>query len=225
MRNTLLAFGLLLFLLPASVFAHETRMYEINGVSYEMVVGSLNEPVIVDDKTGVSVEIIRDGVPFIGAAEDIQVEMIAGDTKKTVNLSPVYGAEGQYKSNFIATVPTTLTYRVFGALEDTPFDFSYTCNQAGHPQGEEDTQRKDISDNVVQTLKRGAFGCPQPKESFGFPEEAPSVLASLKSIEKLNEELTETRDASTVPLAVSGLALLISLGLSVVVLKKNIKRD
>jgi hypothetical protein len=164
----------LFLLFPVLALAHETRMYEIGGVPYEMVVGSLGEPVIVDDKTGVSVELVRDGVPVVGAQETLQVELIAGDKKRTTNLSPVHGAEGQYRSNFIATVPTTITYRVFGTLEDTPVDLSFTCNPAGHPQSEEDTSRTVISDGVVQTLKRGAFGCPQEKEAFGFPEEVKS---------------------------------------------------
>jgi hypothetical protein len=179
-----LIFGALLLALvsPSVSLAHETRMFDINGVEYELVVGSLNEPVVVDDKTGVSVEIVRDGVFLVGAQENIQVEMISGDKKKVVSLSPVYGYEGQYKSNFIATVPTTLSYRVFGTLEGVPVDLLFTCNPAGHPQSEEDTSRVEISDKVFQTLKRGSFGCPQPKEAFGFPEEAPSSFQMNKTI-------------------------------------------
>ncbi len=173
--------------------AHETRMYDINGVEYEFVVGSLNEPVIVDDKTGVSVEIVRDGAFLVGAQDMLQVEMIAGDKSKVVSLSPVYGYEGQYKSNFIATVPTTLTYRVFGTLENTPVDLSFTCNPAGHPQSEEDTSRTEISDNVFQTLKRGSFGCPQPKEAYGFPEETPSSFEIQQAVAQTAQDQSETK--------------------------------
>ena len=42
---------------------------------------------------------------------------------------------------------------------------------------------------MYQTLKRGAFGCPQPKEAFGFPEEAPSVVS-------LDQAITETAQNS-----------------------------
>ncbi len=170
--NKFAIFGvfLSLALLPSITLAHETVVYEINGVEYEFVIGSLGEPVLVDDKTGVDLELVRAGAPLVGAQESLQVELIAGDAKKTVNLSPVYGSDGRYKSNFIATVPTTLSYRFFGTLENTPVDLTFTCNPAGHPAGEEDTVRKEISENVVQTLHRGAFGCPQDKEQFGFPE-------------------------------------------------------
>lgn len=194
---------------PFLASAHETRMFEINGVPYEMVVGSLNEPVIVDDKTGVSVEIARKGEFLEGAQEALQVEMIAGDVSKVVNLSPVHGAAGQYKSNFIATVPTTLTYRVFGTLEETPFDVSFTCNPAGHPQSEEQTDRVAISDGVVQTLKRGAFGCPQDKEAFGFPE---AVKSSFALQESLVADADTEEEKDTKPYAIALAALLVSLG-------------
>ena len=210
MRKLIFSAFLLALVFPSVSLAHETRMFEINGVEYEMVVGSLNEPVIVDDKTGVSVEIVRDGAFLVGAQEDIQVEMIAGDKKKTVNLSPVYGYEGQYKSNFIATVPTTLTYRVFGTLENVPVDISFTCNPAGHPQSEEDTTRTQLGDKVFQTLKRGAFGCPQPKEAFGFPEEAPSSFEMDKELSNLTADAGEEAEKDPTD-KVAVIALVLSL--------------
>jgi hypothetical protein len=208
-----LIFSVLLMALvfPSISFAHETRMFEINGVEYEMVVGSLNEPVIVDDKTGVTVEIVRDGAFLVGAQDSLQVEMISGDKKKVVNLSPVYGYEGQYKSNFIATVPTTLTYRVFGTLEDVPVDISFTCNPAGHPQSEEDTSRTEISDKVFQTLKRGTFGCPQPKEEFGFPEPAPSSFEMDKSVNEIQTAVPSEQSQSNTASSISVIALVLSL--------------
>lgn len=200
-----------LFLLPAVTFAHEVRMYEINGVEYEMVVGSLNEPVIVDDKTGVSIEIVRDGAFLTGAQDMLQVEMTAGDTSRVVNLEPVHGYEGSYKAPFIATVPTTLTYRFFGELEGTPVDLTFTCNPAGHPQAAEDTSRTDISEGVVQTLKRGAFGCPQPKEAFGFPEEAPSEVTLAQNVGELSDMVTENEDQNGTSGVVGLVAILLSL--------------
>ncbi len=202
----------LLFLFPFCALAHETREYEINGVPYEIIVGSLNEPVIVDDKTGVSVELVRDGKFLVGAQESLQVEMIAGDKKRTVDLSPVYGAEGQYKYNFIATVPTTLTYRVFGTLENTAVDLSFTCNPAGHPQSEENATRTAISDGVVQTLKKGAFGCPQPKEDFGFPEAVQSNFEVSRTVQELTAPVSTTAPQNNKPDTMSIIALVLALG-------------
>lgn len=195
-------------ILPISVSAHETRMYEINGVEYEMVVGSLNEPVVVDDKTGVSLEIVRDGQFLVGAQDTLQVEMISDDTSKVVNFSPVHGYEGQYKTTFIATVPTTLTYRIFGTLENIPVDLTFTCNPAGHPQSEENTERTEISEGVFQTLKRGAFGCPSPKEDFGFPAPAASSYTLESEVAALSE--TDTADEKSTADRMVVVALLLS---------------
>ena len=204
-------------ILPITVSAHETRMYEINGVEYEMVVGSLNEPVIVDDKTGVSLEIVRDGRFLVGAQDTLQVEMISGDASKIENFSPVYGYEGQYKTTFIATVPTTLTYRIFGTLENTPVDLTFTCNPAGHPQSEENTERTEISEGVFQTLKRGAFGCPSPKEDFGFPEAAPSSYTLGSEVASLSEaEAADAQSTADRMVIVAMLLSVVALGTALV---------
>jgi hypothetical protein len=205
-KNLFVGVGMLLAL-PSLVFAHETRQYEIGGVPYEIVVGSLGEPVIVDDKTGVDLEIVRNGTLLGGAQESLQVELLAGDASRVVNLSPVYGAVGRYKSNFIATVPTTITYRLFGELEGMPIDLSFSCNPAGHPQVEEDTREVEISEGVVQTLKRGAFGCPQEKEAFGFPEIAPSLYTLEQKVSSVGDK-QEKRSTDPVALAALMVAVL-----------------
>lgn len=169
---------LALFGFAGAASAHEVHQYEINGVPYEIVVGSLGEPVIVDDKTGVDLELVRNGQPVVGANNSLKVELIAGNKKRIEELSPVWGAEGRYKAPFIATVATTLSYRFFGELEGTPVDLTFTCNPAGHPQVEPNTERVEISKGVVRTEQEGAFGCPKEKNAFGFPEATPSELQS-----------------------------------------------
>ncbi len=171
------------------VSAHEEHAYEIKGVPYEIIVGSLGEPVIVDDKTGVDLEIVRKGTPLVGANNTLQVELIAGDTKRTLSLNPVWGSEGRYKANFITTVATTISYRFFGTLEGVPIDLTYTCNPAGHPQSEENKERVTISPDVVQTLKSGAFGCPQSKAAFGFPEPASEIHLLAQDVKAQSAEV------------------------------------
>lgn len=216
-------FALLLF--PASAFAHEERTYTINGVAYEFVVGSLGEPVIVDDKTGVDFELTRNGKPVIGVQDSLQVELISGDVTKKVSLSPVWGAEGKYKSNFIATVPTTLTYRFFGTLENAPVDLTFTCNPAGNPAASEVTAPTKISDSVIQTSKKGAFGCPQPKEDFGFPEKAPNVYEMGKEVTSLqqNNEVKEVKSKLTALVLVAILLSILSLCVGIVPLVRKKK--
>jgi hypothetical protein len=39
-------------------FAHERQLYTIGGQDYLIVIGSLNEPIIVDDKSGVDLRVL-----------------------------------------------------------------------------------------------------------------------------------------------------------------------
>jgi hypothetical protein len=159
---------------PFTASAHERHVFEIKGRQYEVVVGSLGEPLVVDDKSGVDLRVstLPGNKPVEGLQETLKVELIAGDKKKELPFETVYGTAGAYKAPFFPTVATTLSYRVFGTIEDTPFNVTFTCQSGGHSQATEDTSRTAISDGVVRTLKTGSFGCPEPKPELGFPEES-----------------------------------------------------
>lgn len=200
-----------LLLLPATALAHETRVYEINGVEYEIIVGSVVEPAIVDDRNGVSVEIVRDGAFFVGAQDMLQVEISAGEQKRTLSLNPLYGYQGQYKANFIPTVPTTMTYRVFGTLENVPVNLSFECNPAGHPKSEDVLSPVEISDVVTQTVKKGSFGCPEAREDFTFPEKTEGDYQLSKEVSELQNVVNKNASSGRTTTALSLVALLLAL--------------
>ncbi len=180
--------ALLMLALPLAASAHQHATFVIGGTQYDMVVGSLNEPVTVDDKTGVDFTVTSGGhmmmaddgdmepaggKPAVGLEEKLKVELIAGDKKKVLDLSPVYGAPGSYKAPFYPTVATTLAYRFFGEINDTPVDLTFTCRAEGADAVEEG--EKDISTGVKQIMMGGGFSCPSPKEDLGFPEKSASI--------------------------------------------------
>lgn len=181
-------FALLILVLPVTALAHEVQVFEINGEEYQFVIGSLNEPLVVDDKSGVD---LRVSMPehagmaatdhhaangaVTGLEETLKVELIAGDKKKTLDFSPVYNTPGSYKAPFYPTVATTLSYRVFGTINETPVDLTFSCSPAGHTVAEEDTNRVQISENVFRVSKTGSYGCPTEKADMGFPEASASV--------------------------------------------------
>lgn len=198
---------------PIAASAHETQRFLINGTEYQFVVGSLNEPIVVDDKTGVDLRVARvtgggevehghgEGMPAVeGLEETLEVELIAGDAQKTLALSPVYNTPGAYKASFYPTVATTYTYRVFGTLEGTPIDLSFSCSPAGHTEAEEDTSRVEVSENVTRTFKSGAFSCPLPKADMGFPEPSAEIVSMTDD--------SEDEGGDMVGWAAGGLALL-----------------
>jgi hypothetical protein len=203
--------ALMLVATPFAASAHAHASYDINGKQYDIVIGSLNEPIVVDDKTGLDLRITSGGrmmeaedgdmepvggTPAVGLEQSLKVEMIAGGAKKIFDLSPVFNTPGSYKTTFYPTLPTTFSYRIFGELEGTPIDLTFTCRAEGETSVDEG--EKQIAPGVKQLLKGGGFGCPSAKEDMGFPEASVSVI-------ELEEK---TGGIPVLPLAAVGLAAL-----------------
>ena len=209
--------------LPMAALAHETQQFKIGDKEYSIVVGTLNEPTVVDDKAGVALIVTQLGVPSTAAVHDdgdgdaasgapvegldklLKVEVSAGDKKKVFELTPQWGTPGSYEAVFFPTVQTTLTYRFFGRINNVPVDFSFSCNPAGHPQVADEKVAVEVSKNVTRTLKRGAFGCPLGKADLGFPEPAVAMVDLAKNGET-------TPDVGMIGLIVGCIALLVGIG-------------
>lgn len=204
-NSSLLAVMLFVLLLPAFALAHETRVYEINGEPYIFVVGSQNEPITVDDRTGVDLRVFRadpsdptnrsaPGVEvLLGLEADLEVELQAGDKRSVFALSPTHGQPGRYEAIFYPTMATTYTYRFIGDIEGTDVDLSFACNPAGHVGSEADTTEVEISDDITQIYAAGDFGCPTDRMEKMFPEQAASNLALTQQIEELQAQQQRDR--------------------------------
>jgi hypothetical protein len=184
---------LLVVALPLVASAHEHDTFIINGSTYSFVVGSLNEPLVVDDKTGLDLTITKGGgamtmsadgdmdgapaaaVPVTGLENSLKLELVAGSAKKSLDISPQYGKAGAYTAAFYPTVATTFSYHLTGEIDSTPVDLTFTCVPEGTPKAADDTSSVKISDSVTRTLHSGAFGCPLEKENLGFPEDSVSI--------------------------------------------------
>lgn len=187
MNKTIFSLVLTSVFLPSAVFAHERQVFNIGGQAYLFTVGSLNEPLVVDDKTGVDLRVkladpktpgdgnAAGAKPVTGLEQGLQVEINAGDKKKTFSLEPAYNDPGAYKAVFFPTVQTALTYRFFGTINNVPVNISFACDASGVKKTEEDKSEVKISDTITRTLKVGSFGCPLAKEPLGFPEESASL--------------------------------------------------
>lgn len=181
MKGSLVALAaMFLFTAPMIASAHQHATFDIGGTQYEFVVGSLNEPIAVDDKTGVDLRVTSGGhmgsaasTPVTGLENDLKVELIAGDKKKTLDLKPVYNTPGAYSAAFFPTIATTIAYRFFGTINDTPVDITFTCREEGQTAAEEG--ERQIGEGVTQITKGGGFGCPAPKADLGFPEASMSI--------------------------------------------------
>ena len=178
-------------------YAHQRALFEINGKDYLFVVGSLNEPIHVDDKTGVDFRGIWPNAtnptdssangtqPITGLEDMLRVEILAGDKNITSNLDPAYGEVGNYESEtFYPTIATTFDYRIFGNINGTNFDATFSCSPAGE-QRASDNSTVDISENVVRKALLGGFSCPE--ERTGFPE---SYISQYELSQELNRTST-----------------------------------
>ncbi|MEK7650116.1 MAG: hypothetical protein AAB367_04150 [Patescibacteria group bacterium] len=184
-----------LFLSPALAFAHEHHVYKIGNNLYEFTVGSLAEPIAVDDKTGVELRVKKlgaapaheddhgaaaghdeEGAPVTGLEQTLKVELTAGGKSKELALTPAYNDPGAYRAVFVPTVMTTYTYRFKGTIDGVAVDLSFTCNPAGHPRAEDDNTMIKMTDAVARMSKGGAFGCPMAKADLGFPEPSADVV-------------------------------------------------
>ncbi|MDF0680504.1 MAG: hypothetical protein P0116_06015 [Candidatus Nitrosocosmicus sp.] len=186
-KNHLILFGAIIAIsmLAAPVlqmsYAHQRALFEINGKDYLFVVGSANEPLYVDDKTAATLDAYWPNAsdptnsrangtqPITGLENMLKVEILAGDKNMTSNLDPAFGEVGKYESEtFYPTVATTFDYRIYGNINGTNFDVTFSCQPSGGESAPSDNSTVDISENVVRKALQGGFGCPEDRT--GFPE-------------------------------------------------------
>ena len=136
-------------LLPLAAAAHEHR--EVAGGQYEMSVGFIEEPAFVGEQNGLSVEFVslaaapaatpeaigaeggeaHHGAPVEGLTGSIQAEVIFGDQRMALALTPAFGEPGVYHAIFFPTQPGDYTFRIFGDLQGTALDETFTSSPEG----------------------------------------------------------------------------------------------
>jgi hypothetical protein len=177
---------LLLFVSVADTqfaFAHQRQLFTIGDKDYLFVVGSVNEPVFVDDKSGVElfaywpnasdpVNSQANGTrPIEGLEKMLKVEISAGDKKKELEFELAFMDPGHYEAPFFPTIETTYNYTLFGDINGTAFNATWTCSPAGGDATPiSDNSTTQLSQGVTRKSIMGSFGCPLPRTDAGFPE-------------------------------------------------------
>ena len=124
---TAVAIALLpLLLLAGGASAHEHRT--IGG--YQLAVGFLNEPPIVDEPNGLSLTVTQgqgsSAQPVEGLANSLNAEVKAQGQTMALPLQPSTAKPGQYVGNFIPTAEGTYTFHIFGTLNGQTVDETFT---------------------------------------------------------------------------------------------------
>jgi|CXWL01.1.fsa_nt_gi hypothetical protein len=166
-----------------SAFAHERHVYEINGKSYLIVIGSLNEPVNTGDKSGIDFRVkladpsdpgnssSAEAQNVEGLEKTLRAEVQVSGEANPLDLKTVYKKPGEYAAYFYPQEPVAYAYRIFGTIDGVNFDQTYHCNIMGHVmQGSDDTTVRVVSPGVKETLVAGSFGCPKDRELISFPK-------------------------------------------------------
>jgi hypothetical protein len=161
--------------------AHENRLYGIGNKDYWITVGSINEPVFVDDKSGAEVFVKTadpsnpldsnaNGTKMVeGLEKDLKFEISAGDKNKTFAIEPAWNDPGHYEAVFFPTVETTYNYRLFGTINNVTLSLDFQC-QNTEGEGNQVNSTKQISEGVIQKAQRGGFGCITSRSDVSFPE-------------------------------------------------------
>ena len=200
---SMVALAIAFFSIAPLAWAHERDTFKIGDKYYLLTVGSLNEPFIVDNISGVDLRVSQvsgpggkgasdgmgKGTPVTGLERTLKVELAAGNKKETLSFDPSDKAPGAYAANFIPTVQTTYNYRIFGAIDNNSVDLTFTCVTGEVSESAEDNSQVKVSDSITRLRKIGAFGCPASKKTMGFPE------PSLSSYE-LNQSLQNLADGA-----------------------------
>lgn len=121
-RAAVLGVALTMFVGVGATLAHESR----DVGEYTFVVGFLDEPVYAGLKSGLDLRISAGDTPVEGAEETLEAEVIFGDQTRALELSPAFGEPGAYRSVFFPTAAGSYTFRIFGELDGTAIDESFT---------------------------------------------------------------------------------------------------
>jgi hypothetical protein len=114
--------AVLTFGFAGSAAAHESRTIG----EFELVVGFIDEPAIQGDTNGLSLEVSRGGQPVDDLAGTLKGEVIFGEERRELTISPVFNEPGAYESVFIPSQPGDYTFRITGDLAGTPIDEQFT---------------------------------------------------------------------------------------------------
>ncbi len=230
----LAVFAVALLHFAPSAAAHERDTFKIGDKYYLLTVGSLNEPFLVDNISGVDLRVTRlsgpagdaagKGTPIPGLDRTLKVELAAGDKKETLPFDPSDETPGSYAANFIPTVQTTYSYRIFGTIDHNSVDLLFTCVTGEVSETAEDNSPLKVSDSITRLRKIGAFGCPESKKNMGFPEPSPSSYETNQSLQNLTvgSQATGRQAARAQTLGIAGIVSgLLGLAVAGIALKRK----
>jgi hypothetical protein len=127
------AAALLVILATGVATAHEVR--DVAG--YQVVVGFIDEPVFVGQKSGLEFFVSQNDQPVDGLEETLEAEVIKDGQTRDLPVEARFGEAGAYESVFFPTAAGAYTFHIFGTIDGTPIDEEFTSSPDGFNEVEE----------------------------------------------------------------------------------------
>jgi hypothetical protein len=102
--------------------AHEQR----DVGDYTFTVGFLDEPVFTGQKSGLDLRVAQGDQPVEGLEETLQAEVTFSGQSRDLEISPVFGQPGAYRSVFFPTAAGPYSFHITGDVGGTPVDETFS---------------------------------------------------------------------------------------------------
>jgi hypothetical protein len=102
--------------------AHEQR----DVGDYTFTVGFLEEPVFTGQKSGLDLRVAQGDQPVEGLEETLQAEVTFSGQSRDLEISPVFGQPGAYRSVFFPTAAGPYSFHITGDVGGTPVDETFS---------------------------------------------------------------------------------------------------
>jgi hypothetical protein len=126
-RAAVMGAVLTMFVSAGIAFAHEERTVS----DYGFVVGLIDEPVYTGQKSGLEFLVTEGDTPVEGLEATLQGTVTFGGETRELPLEPRFGEPGWYESVFFPTAAGPYTFRIFGDIDGTAVDESFTSSPDG----------------------------------------------------------------------------------------------
>ncbi|HEY6570769.1 MAG TPA: hypothetical protein VIZ22_10780 [Candidatus Limnocylindrales bacterium] len=113
--------------------AHEVR----DVGEYTVVVGFIDEPVFVGQKSGLEFFVDKGDTPVDGLEQTLKAEVIYQDQHRDLPIEARFGEEGAYESVFFPTAAGPYTFHISGTLDGQAIDESFTSSPEGFSEVED----------------------------------------------------------------------------------------
>ena len=142
--SLILVVCLILLATAPSAWAHTHRVVTINGQQVEFVIGWVNEPSYANEINFVDFwahyinatcpqGTVSTVCPVYGLDQSLQVQVLLGGQSEVLQFSPNLSNDvpplfyGEYTAPLTPTVPGTISFRVFGNVNNTAVNETFTC--------------------------------------------------------------------------------------------------